>query len=387
MSRRVLIKTLPLHTNYGGIVQAYALQRAIRDLGHRAFVDTGDPIPLRRRLLHRIWAVRRAMRMLLPARADWRWRAPREVLAPQQRFLRRHLSTSSAVERADTPRGRARLARRFDTFVVGSDQVWRAAYAEIPEEYLEVIEEFHGPRPRRISYAASFGRDDIDEYSDEERTRATELIRRFDAVSVREASGIRICAEEFGVHAERHLDPTMLLTPEHYRGLVAGTGTDPAPAAGRTLVYRLDATDEMLRAERAIADRVGAPTMELLPTASPASYAAYAADRARFDRPSVERWLASLASADFVVTDSYHGCVFSILFNRPFLVHANARRGAARFDSLLGVFGLEHHRADIAAGATAEGIDDRVFAPDWARVNRVLDAERARATAYLVGNL
>ncbi|WP_353814416.1 polysaccharide pyruvyl transferase family protein [Agromyces sp. SYSU T00266] len=383
MSRRVLIKTLPLHTNYGGIVQAYALQRAIRDLGHRAFVDTADPVPLRRRALHRMWAVRRAVRMLLPARLDWNWRAGREVLAPQQRFVRRHLSTPSAVKRADTPRGRARLARRFDTFVVGSDQVWRAAYAEIPEEFLEVIEEFRGERPRRISYAASFGRDDIDEYSERERARATELIRRFDAVSVREESGIRICAEEFGVEAERHLDPTMLLTPAHYRGLVARSGTAAAPAVGRTLVYRLDATDDMLRAERSIAERVGAPTMELLPTASPRSYGEYAADRARFDRPSVEAWLASIASADFVVTDSYHGCVFSILFNRPFLVHANARRGATRFDSLLGVFGLEHHRA----GASADGIDERVFAPDWERVNRVLDAERARATAYLSANL
>nr|WP_276498772.1 polysaccharide pyruvyl transferase family protein [Agromyces luteolus] len=374
---------MPLHTNYGGIVQAYALQRAIRDLGHRAFVDTGDPIPLRRRVVHRIWAARRAVRMLLPARLDWRWRAPREVLAAQQRFVRKHLATSSAVERADTPRGRARLAHRFDAFVVGSDQVWRAAYAEIPEQYLEVIEEFHGERPRRISYAASFGRDDIDEYSEGERARSAELIRRFDAVSVREESGIRICSEEFGVRAERHLDPTMLLTPDHYRALVARSGTAPAPAAGRTLIYRLDATDDMLRAERAIAERVGAPTMELLPTQPPTSYAEYAADRARFDRPSVEHWLASIASADFVVTDSYHGCVFSILFNRPFLVHANERRGAARFDSLLGVFGLEHHRA----GASADDLDERVFAPDWAAVNRVLDAERERATAYLVANL
>ncbi|BDZ54888.1 MurB family protein [Agromyces marinus] len=378
---------MPLHTNYGGIIQAYALQRAIRDLGHRAFVDTDDPVPLRRRALHRVWAVRRAVRMLLPARVDWGWRAPREVLAPQQRFVRRHLSTPSAVKRADTARGRARLARRFDTFVVGSDQVWRAAYAEIPEEFLEVIEEFHGDRPRRISYAASFGRDDIDEYSEAERARATELIRRFDAISVREESGIRICAEEFGVRAERHLDPTMLLTPDHYRGLIARSRTTTAPAtapaAGRTLIYRLDATDDMLRAERAIAERVGAPPMELLPTQAPRSYAEYAADRARFDRPSVEHWLASIASADFVVTDSYHGCVFSILFNRPFVVHANARRGAARFESLLGVFGLEHHRAD----ASAAGIDERVFAPDWDRVNRVLDAERERARAYLVANL
>ena len=75
--------------------------------------------------------------------------------------------------------------------------------------------------------------------------------------------------------------------------------------------------------------------------------------------------------------------MFSILFNRPFVVYANAERGAALIDSLLRVFGLEHHRV----GADPPRIDERVFAPDWSRVNRALDAERARGLSYLRANL
>lgn len=374
--------TLPLHSNYGGILQAYALQRVVRELGFRPVTDTSRPLPLQRRLRRRLWSVRRRVRMLLPARFDWEWRAPREAAASQRAFIARHITGGSFVERAYGRRGRLRLARRFRTFVVGSDQVWRAAYADIPAQFLEVVEPGGAGRPRRISYAASFGRDDIAEYSDADRRRAAELIQRFDAVSVREASGVRICREEFGVPAERHLDPTMLLTSDQYRALVARSRAAPSPAAGRMLVYRLDENEHVRSLERSLHDRLGLAPLGLLPPPPP-RFREYATDPARYRMPSVEEWLGSFASADFVVTDSFHGCAFSILFNRPFIVYANEKRGATRFDTLLGVFGLEHH---LASSSTTT-LDERVFDPDWVAVNRVLDAERARAISYLRANL
>ena len=383
MSREVLITTLPLNGNYGGILQAYALQRVVRDLGFQPITDTSRPKPLLNRLR---WMLLRHpsrwMRMLSSAPADQYWRMSRRIDGPLRDFVRRNIVSGTPMETGGTRRGRNRLANRFRTFVVGSDQVWRAAYADIPAQFLGVLEPIEGEWPRRISYAASFGRDDLAEYSDEARARAAALIRRFDAVSVREDSGVRICRDEFGVRAERHVDPTMLVKPERYRELVARAGGAESPAAGRLLAYRLDANDTLHRMEDELVARLGLAPLELL-RPSPASPSAYAARPADFVKSSVEHWLACFASAEFVVTDSFHGCVFSILFNRPFIVHANATRGAARFDSLLEVFGLEHHLAP----SSADDIDDRVFAPDWARVNRILDAERDRAIAYLAENL
>jgi len=379
VSRKVLITTLPLNANYGGILQAYALQRVVCDLGFRPVTDTSRPKPLLKRLRWRLLRhPYRWVRMASPARVDQDWRISRRVTAPLRAFIARNIKTGLFMETGGTPSGRARLAKRFRTFVVGSDQVWRASYANIPAQFLDVLEPIQVDRPRRISFAASFGVDDIAEYSSDDRSRAAALIRRFDAVSVREKSGVRICRDEFGVRAEHHVDPTMLLTADDYLKLVSHAGGATSPAAGRLLTYRLDANDEVRRVEGVLSERLDLRPLELL-TPWPPSHRAYAAKPAEFVMPSVEHWLASFASADFVVTDSFHGCVFSILFNRPFVVYANAERGAARFDSLLGVFGLEHHRV----GAESPLIDERVFTPDWTRVNGVLDTERARGLSYL----
>jgi hypothetical protein len=302
----------------------------------------------------------------------------RRVTAALRAFVAQNVQTGSFMEIAGTPRGSARLARRFRTFVVGSDQVWRARYTDIPTQFLDVLEHITGDRPRRISYAASFGVDDIAEYTPDDRSRAAALIRRFDAVSVREHSGVSICREEFGVGAQQHVDPTMLLTAERYLALVSRANGILSPAAGRLLLYRLDANEEIDRIQALVDERLGLPSLEFLPP-QPSGYDAFAADPVVFTLPSVEHWLACFASADFVITDSFHGCVFSILFNRPFIVHANQERGAARFASLLRVFGLEHH----LVGADARSLDERVFAPDWDRVNSILIAERERGVSYL----
>jgi hypothetical protein len=70
-----------------------------------------------------------------------------------------------------------------------------------------------------MSYAASFGRADLSEYSQAERARSAALAQRLSAISVRERSGVDICWQEWGVRAEQHVDPTMLLSAEHYQSL------------------------------------------------------------------------------------------------------------------------------------------------------------------------
>lgn len=379
MSHRVLILTLSLNGNYGGILQAFALQRVVRDLGFRPVTDTSRPKSLLKRLRWRlVQQPYRWFRRVSRSRTDRQWLMSRRVTAALRAFVAANVETGSYMEIAGTPRGRARLARRFRTFVVGSDQVWRARYTDIPTQFLGALEPLTGDRPRRISYAASFGVDDIAEYTPDDRSRAAALLKRFDAVSVREDSGVSICREEFGVGAERHVDPTMLLTAERYLALVSRAEGVGSPAAGRVLLYRLDSNDEIGRIQALVDERLGLPPLEFLPP-QPSGFGEFASDPAAFTLPSIERWLGCFASADFVITDSFHGCVFSILFNRPFIVHANRERGAARFASLLRVFGLEHH----LVGTDTRSIDERVFAPDWGRVNSVLTAERERGLSYL----
>ena len=96
----------------------------------------------------------------------------------------------------------------FDAFVVGSDQVWRPRYnAYIPNLFLDFTE---GMSVKRIAYAASFGTDQW-EFSAEQTTISSFLAKKFDIVSVREASGIQLCKQNLGVDAIQVLDPSLLL--------------------------------------------------------------------------------------------------------------------------------------------------------------------------------
>ena len=80
-------------------------------------------------------------------------------------------------------------------------------------------------------------------------------------------------------------------------------------------------------------------------------------------KPSVESWLRGFEDADFVVTDSFHACVFSILFKKQFIVVGNKKRGNARFNSLLKMFGLEDRLVDESTDFTRlKGINyDEVY--------------------------
>ena len=116
----------------------------------------------------------------------------------------------------------------FDAFIVGSDQVWRRLY--MPDIYREYLSFAEGWNVRRISYAASFGTEEW-EYSPLETTECRRLLQKFDAVSVREASGVSLCKKHFGVEAVHVVDPTLLLDRDepHQNGL---------------LVYLLDQREE-----------------------------------------------------------------------------------------------------------------------------------------------
>jgi len=99
--------------------------------------------------------------------------------------------------------------------------------------------------------------------------------------------------------------------------------------------------------------------------------------------PGVEQWLQAFAEADVVVTDSFHGCVFSIIYRRPFVVIGNEDRGMARFDTPLDTFGL---RDRLVAGG--DDAADKVCRPmDWDRVEARMEEMRRKSMEFLAGAL
>ena len=208
-----------------------------------------------------------------------------------------------------------KIAFEFDAVVVGSDQVWRPVYSQpIEEAFLSFLGD---ASIKRIAYAASFGLDNCSEYSREQLETCSCLLKKFNAVSVRESSGVELCRNYFGVNAVQMLDPTLLLSVDDYRMLIDKVNTKSPQ--DNMLVYILDKTEEKIDLVNRIASEKG-----LIPfwLDSPNEQN----ENLSLDKQvkmSVEQWLCTFNNASFVVTDSFHGCVFSILFHKQFVAVGN----------------------------------------------------------------
>lgn len=183
----------------------------------------------------------------------------------------------------------------------------------------------------RIAYAASFGTKDCD-FTYNQIFNCRELLQKFSFVSVREESGVDICRQQFDTNACQLIDPTLLLLKTEYLNLIH----EVHPSKGDLMVYILDETIATEHLINQIANSEG-----LIPFCTNSKIENYQAKGADCQQPPVEQWLKGFIDAKLVVTDSFHACVFAIIFNKPFICIGNNKRGMARFQSLLDLFGLQ----------------------------------------------
>lgn len=369
---RVAIITLPLHTNYGGILQAYALKKSIEALGHS--VDVID------RKCKMVLTPSWKMPLVYLKRALFNLKPGGPEIFRERRILREYPVVSAQltgfVSEEISPRmidSYTEIAPGdYDAFVVGSDQVWRPKYfGRIEDAFLDFTSLWD---VRRVSYAASFGTDHL-EYELEQLYKCSSLLSTFDAVSVREASAVQMCDEWFDREDAVHvLDPVMLLTAEHYAHLAEMSSE--RPCKGKILSYVLDPDNS----KKYILDRVeGWLAKE--------SHNAYVPDRDRnipLEKrivPSIRQWLSCFADAEFVVTDSFHGCVLSVLFHKPFIALANPGRGMSRILSLLESLGLDDR---IVQGLDPDDDGEYYLSGiDWDDVDARLSEMKGKSIEFL----
>lgn len=333
---RIGILTLSLHTNYGGILQAYALQTVLARMGHKVVVFSKlkkKSLPLWK------WPITYSKRILK------KYILGKDVII----FAEQHFNRNYPVFSKNTQLFIDRYIHElkienlstlceadFDAIIVGSDQVWRPKYftsivsSKIEDAYLDFTKKWTDLK--RIAYAASFGTDSW-EYSLRKTIKCGKLLKKFDGVSVREDSGAGLCQKYFGVGAQHVLDPTMLLDKEDYIRIFEIAKT--SKSEGTLLCYILDNSREKGDIIDYIANERGLTPFSLN-TVIDCSKSVIGESK-----KSVEQWLRGFNDAELVVTDSFHACVFSIIFNKPFVVIGNKERGMARFNSLLEMFELE----------------------------------------------
>lgn len=362
-SLKVGVLTLPLNDNYGGNLQAYALMEILRGMGH-------TPVLINRRNPPKGGAVLSVgtsseQRPLITNKIAIRAAENRAFVETNLRPITREFLSSQELAESIGQ-------YNFDAIIVGSDQVWRPKYSpSLPDYFLDFLPK--NSDIKKISYAASFGAPRW-EFDARQTSMASSALKRFDAVSVREDIGVALCGKNLAVEAEHVLDPTLLLTQDHYAKLYA----EKAKTLHRTgiLVYVLDQSDDKTQVVETLSKSLSLPvfsTKDNFVGISPEF-------RSKpFDK-SVESWLLGFYQADFVVTDSFHGTVFSILFNKPFIAYGNPARGMARFTSLLKMFGLE----DRLIVASREADFNKLLRPiDWGDVNIKLRRQRDKAMDFL----
>ncbi len=370
------ILTHPPTFNYGGILQAFALQQTLWQKGYTC--DTIDYLA-KNRIAARPRTLRSHISNLLCFLSVLAGNRNKQV--PGHIVPWFHIPFKKrSMKRWQLDNMRRKLPQLQDdsSFIVGSDQVWRCVYARniesVPFFFLEFATQEQ--RRRSIAYAASFGSAEW-EGTAEETEACKQLLQDFKAVSVREHSGVQLCREVFGVEAVQMPDPTLLLEQEDYNQLIS-QGWTHEHTHPFMATYLLDTDEAKTALVQAISMLSGLYPQQLMHQAM--------AKRLQDRLPlTISQWLRYIRDSQCVLTDSFHGCVFSIIFNKPFICLGNENRGSARFDSLLGTFGL---RDRLVTNYDKSTILQLLNTPiDWERVNTIRHSEQKRAIEFLEEHL
>lgn len=364
--KKVGILTLPIKNNYGGIIQLVALYHFLESKGfHPVWIEKnqwysslkGNVIKLlEKNPLYKIY--------------DPKDFAKIDSLHKQIRpFLERHLPNRTRP--INNVAQLKQATNDMDAFVVGSDQVWRLEY--VKDNYPTYFLDFVAQGKTKIAYAASFGKD-YWEGAGESVQLISSLLKDFDLVTVREDKAVEVCKNTFGYPDAHHvLDPTFLPERSFYEKLITSINFDKKT---ELFNYVLDPTPTSTLLVEKISKQKNLQINKIY------------LNENRFSKNTtslIENWLAHFYHADFVMTDSFHGMVFSIIFNKPFLVFGNKERGLTRFSSLLKLIDLEERLID--ANKTTD-IDKLLNKPiDYTLVNEKLNKWRTHSANLLLEKL
>lgn len=355
---RIALLNLPVDNNYGGNLQRYALMKVLQEMGHEVthlnLRFNYNPAPLYvqcYRILRRI-----ASRVLKRSRCEIipeirRQQTYKRICAVTDVFYNKYVKHTKPIYSKKA----LQKLQNYDVYMVGSDQVWRKSFAWCYDistyffDYLSIEND-----SLRIAYGVSLGTD-IEEYNEKDLRILTPLFNKFKAVSVRERSALTLF-KQYGWDvptATLVLDPTLLLTKQNYIELIESTKTELS--GGNLFCYILDMDEEKQTLIKKVEQEKG--------------LTAFVTSLKK--QSSVEQWLRSFLDADYIITDSYHGLLFSTIFNKPFHLFYNPLRGNSRFDSVL---------QSLYSNTSIEN-------PDWNIVNDNLLKWRQKSISYLYESL
>ena len=336
-------------TNYGGSLQAYALCCVLSQLGHEAqqiridhalecqnLLDTSALAPLKRLVGKPVKkALKRAINCIIPKQR--RLQAAKSLRHTQllNAFAAFH-DTTPHSEKIYTTATIKNTCANYDAFIVGSDQVWNPSWY-FPPFFLDFVPS----GIPKLAYAASIGQVALPEAV---QARYREHLKDFSWVSVREEDAIRLLQGIAPGNVDCVLDPTLLLPRSDWEKIAAPRQVD----VPYVFCYFLG-DDPAIRETAAEYARHHHLTLVTIPHAGGVMHENDADfGNIQIDFPSPEKFLSLIAHAQYIFTDSFHASVFSLIFQRQFIVFSRSshQNMSSRLSNLTALFHISERFCD-----------------------------------------
>lgn len=341
--------------NYGNRLQNYAAQEFLTSMGCDVFSLRNSARGSQTEVLLQLHPWLRAVKPVVPIVHDLKIRICGMLCLDKDDNYRRFDRLIRFTDDYLGPDGFSASVTEYDAVIAGSDQIWNTEF-----EFVSLYSFFPFAHPCKIAFSSSFGVDQI--------TRNDEIVKclkDFKAISVREDAGAAIVWELADRKAEVLVDPTMLISPDQWRKIARKPkGMEDKPYV---LTYFLSAKCEKAncRLEKL---KKQLCVYELFDTGNAVTRCAGPAE-----------FLYLIDHASIVLTDSFHACVFSFLFGKPFIVYDRNRGGStmnSRLTTLLKKFDLERKYE-------GSGLDNDIWEHDYSTGYTHLNLEKEKALNFL----
>jgi hypothetical protein len=354
---KIGILTFFNYNNYGASLQCYGLYKILKKMGHDVeYLDytcpyIGNPFKLdhlkKKGLFGYIYSTVGYI-CYLPRRK--KFQKFRELI-PHTKPLNIH--------------NIAEMGSDYDKYITGSDQVWSVKLTDFDTTYFL---DFVKDDSRKYSYAASFGENAVKEAN---RSRYKELLEKFQKISVREDYGQKLTQEIAGQNSEITVDPTLLLNAEEWQKVCS-----KKRVKGKyLLVYQLGFSKQLIHAVKSVAKQTGLQVIYI-----PFPLGGVVKSKFSISIGPAE-WLSLFKNAEYIITDSYHGVIFSIIFRKLFLAVVDGQHKNQRAISLLQKLHLEERIAQD------DNFGDIVKKIDYEKVESILNVDIEASKTWLRENI
>ena len=360
---KVAVITRHAITNYGSLLQAFATQQVIENLGHECEIidyirDDESYTEHEKTLLQKKpgWnrnPIKKAVYLAL--------RQP-ESIAAGKKFEVAQIKYLKRSRRYGSPEQLAEKPPVADVYMTGSDQVWGPVEnGSYDDSYCL---SFTKESDKRIAYAASFGHTNM---TPELETYYKKWLSKYYHITVREDSAIKI-VNDLGLEADQVIDPTLLLDSSYWSKLQM-----PIKHRKYVLVYQIHNDKRLGKYAKAVARNLKLPLIRIS-----ASFHQIAREGTFIWCPEVGEFLSYIKNAECMITDSFHGTAFAINFNTSFVEVLPNNNTGTRNMSILKLTGLSDR--------ILEEDDDIALAEnkiDFSNANQIIIATREASLKIL----